>query len=79
MRLFTDPDAGIQATLVVWKPGARRVTDVRYPSGTWLRRSKQPGANDRLRFRGRRTGRYYVQVKITEPGEGLYTLKLVRK
>jgi subtilase family protein len=74
MRLFTDTDAGMQVTLVIWKPGARRVADVRYPSGTWLRRSRKPGANDRLRFRAGKTGRYYVQVKITEPGSGPYTL-----
>jgi hypothetical protein len=77
MRLFGEK--GTEITLVIWKPGTRRVTDVRYPSGTWLRKSKRPGALDRLRFRAGKAGRYYVQVKITEPGDGPYKLQLVRK
>jgi hypothetical protein len=77
MRLFRD--TGREITLVIWKPGTQHVTDVRYPSGSWVRRWKHPDGNDKLRYRAGRAGRYYLQVKITKPGRGPYKLVLVRK
>ncbi len=76
MRLFGGEAR--EVALVIWRPGTRRLDDVRTLSGGWAKRSSSPGANDALRFRAFRAGRYYVQVKITEPGAGSYTLKLVR-
>jgi hypothetical protein len=60
-------------------PGARRLDDIRELSGRWARKSDRPGAREKVRYRAERSGRYYVQVKISEPGNGHYTLKLVRK
>jgi hypothetical protein len=71
-------ERGREVTLVLWRPGTYRVDNVRYPTSP-IATTRQPGALDRLTFRAPRAGRYYVQVKITEPGDGLYTLRLVRK
>ena len=76
LRLFGGDDDEI--TLVVWRPGTRRLGDIRYPSSRWVARTDLPGAHDRLRFRAPRPGRYFVQVKMTDPGQGIYTLQLVR-
>jgi hypothetical protein len=69
---------GTEVDLAIWRPGTRRVDDVRSLSGSPVDQSKRRGAKDTLRFRPRRAGRYYVQVKITEPGSGPYRLDLVR-
>jgi Subtilase family len=76
LRLFGGDDDEI--TLVIWRPGTRRLGDIRYPSSRWVARTDLPGSHDRLRFRASRPGRYFVQVKMTEPGQGVYTLQLVR-
>jgi len=76
LRLFGEN--GDEIALVVWRPGTRRLGDIRYPSSRWVARSEVPGSHDRLRFRARRAGSYYVQVKMTEPGTGIYTLRLIR-
>ncbi len=43
-----------------------------------LRQSARPGLVERLSFRARRTGFYYVQVKIAAEGAGPYKLELAR-
>ena len=78
LRLALFGEEGDQLTLVVWRPGTRRLDDVRYPTSRWVARSVLPGSHDKLRLRAPRAGRYFVQVKITEPGSGVYTLRLVR-
>jgi len=78
LRLALFGEESDQITLVVWRPGTRRLDDVRYPTSRWVARSDLPGSHDKLRFRAPRAGRYFVQVKITEPGSGVYTLRLVR-
>jgi hypothetical protein len=69
--------------LVLWMPGTRRLGDVRLPSGREVRVSNNPGAKEKLTYRAGRSGRYYVQVKISAlgagPGPYPYTLVLVRK
>ena len=75
LRLFGE---GMEVDLAIWRPGTRRVDDVRSLSGSPVDQSKRRGAKDTLHFRPKRAGRYYVQVKITEPGSGPYRLDLVR-
>jgi subtilisin family serine protease len=65
--------------LVLWMPRTRRLDDVRRLSGRVAERSARPGVQEKLSHRAGRSGRYYVHVKISEPGAGAYTLKLVRK
>jgi subtilisin family serine protease len=70
---------GVKADLnvAVWLPGTKRVDH--YRSINQLAGHKSgPGANERLTYRARRPGLYYVQVKISEPGAGSYKLVLRR-
>jgi Subtilase family len=69
---------GLKVDLALWNPGTRRLDDVRSLSGRLLEESRNPGSIERLSYRVRRPGRYFVQVKITDPGEGPYTLTLRR-
>jgi hypothetical protein len=78
LRLILHGPEGAEVNLAIWRPGTTRVDDTRSLSGSPVDQSKRRGSKDTLRFRPRRAGRYYVQVKITEPGSGLYRLDLVR-
>jgi subtilisin family serine protease len=71
--------AGANVDLYVWKPGTRRVT-TRATAMVAARSVKPAGALDFVRLRRvSRPGIYYVQVRITEPGSGPYTLRVVRR
>ena len=63
--------------LAIWKPGTRRVDHFR-SINQLAKESSRPGAKEQLRYRVRRTGVYYVQVKMSEPGAGSYKLTLRR-
>jgi hypothetical protein len=69
--------------LVLWMPGTRRLDDVRSPAGRQVRVANSPGPKEQLNYRAERSGRHYVQVKISAQGAGPgpypYTLVLVRK
>ena len=69
----------IDVNLVLWLPGTRRLDDVRSLFGGQAEISGRPGAKEYVSHRAERSGRYYVQVKISKPGDGHYTLVLVRK
>jgi subtilisin family serine protease len=79
LRLMLFGEVRSEVDLAIWRPGTRRVDDVRSLSGTPLDRSTRPGARDTLRFRAPRAGRYYVQVKMTQPGSAPYRLDLRRQ
>jgi hypothetical protein len=70
---------GLDVNLVLWNPGTRGLDDVRALSGRWVDKSDSPGWIEKLAYRAHRAGRYFVQVKISDPGAGPYTLLLVRK
>jgi subtilisin family serine protease len=79
LRAVLNGTPGTDVNLVVWKPGTRRVDELRYPSSRFFAKaSSRPGAKERLRYRADRKGRYFVQVKISEPGFGGYKLQLFR-
>jgi hypothetical protein len=63
--------------LVLWKPGTSRVDDLR----TQKMRAAQsiaPGSTQRVTFKAPGRGWYYVEVKVTSPGSGPYTLTLTK-
>jgi Subtilase family len=66
----------VDVNLVLWMPGTRRLDDVRSLAGPT---SDTEGAREKLGHRAERAGRYYVHVKIEDPGAGHYTLQLVRQ
>jgi hypothetical protein len=70
---------GVNVNLVLWNPGTRGLDEVRGLSGRVLEQSKTPGSIERLNYRAERAGRYFVQVKVSEPGAGDYTLELRRR
>lgn len=70
--------AGTTTNLLLWKPGTRSVNDIRR-QGMRAAQSLGRGATHRITYRVRKTGTYYVQVKLTTRGSGPYTLTLGRK
>jgi subtilisin family serine protease len=68
---------GANVNLILWKPGTTRVDDLRSQK---LRAaaSAAPGATQSLRFTAPGRGWYYVEVKVTSPGYGPYTLTLTK-
>ena len=69
--------ANANVDLVLWKPGTSRVNDLR----TQTMRAAQsivPGSTQRVNFKAPGRGWYYVEVKVTSPGAGPYTLTLTK-
>jgi hypothetical protein len=68
---------GASVSLVLWKPGTRRVDDLRAQT---LRAAQSiaPGSTQRVTFKAPGRGWYYVEVKVTAPGYGPYTLTLAK-
>jgi len=65
--------------VVLWKPGTRRIEDVR--SLNVVRQSKPVGTSgvEVVRYRASKAGIYYLHVKIPEPGATPYLLRIVRR
>jgi subtilisin family serine protease len=66
---------GANVSLVLWRPGTTRVSD----AGTQRLRAAQsaaPGSLQRVTFTAPGRGWYYLEVKVTSPGSGPYTLTL---
>lgn len=76
-RLTLDGPAGATSNLLLWKPGTKRVNDLRTQN---LRAAQAigPGASHLLGYRVRKKGWYYVEVKLTTRGSGPYELTLTR-
>ncbi len=77
LRLALDAPAGATSNLLLWKPGTKRVNDLRTQN---LRAAEAigPGASHRLGYRVRKKGWYYVEVKLTTRGSGPYALTIAR-
>jgi Subtilase family len=69
---------GTSANLLLWRPGTKRVTSIR---GQEMRVAQaiRPGPSQRLGYRAKTAGNYYVEVKLATRGAGSYTLGLTRK
>jgi hypothetical protein len=69
---------GANVSLVLWKPGTKRLDD----AGSRTLRAAQavaPGANQHIAFTAPGRGWYYVEVKVSKPGFGPYTLMLDKR
>jgi subtilisin family serine protease len=66
---------GANVSLVLWRPGTMRVDDRRTRS---LRAAQAitPGSRQHIAFTAPGRGWYYVEVKVSSPGYGPYTLTL---
>ena len=77
LRLTLDGPAGASSNLLLWRPGTKRVNDLRKQN---LRAAQSigPGASHRLGYRAKQKGWYYVEVKVVTRGSGPYELTLSR-
>jgi hypothetical protein len=78
-RLVLDLE-GPKATtvnLLLWRPGTKRVTSLRGQEKR-VAQAVRPGPSQRLGYRAKTGGSYYVEVKLATRGAGSYTLGLKR-
>jgi subtilisin family serine protease len=77
VRLTLDGPAGATSNLLLWKPGTKRVNDIR-SQNLRAAQSISPGSSHRLGYHVRKKGWYYVEVKVTTRGSGPYELTISR-
>ena len=65
---------GTDVNLFLWRPGTSRVSGTSVNRRLLAARSQSPGSLERIRVRVQKTGWYYLEVKASKPGSGLYTL-----
>jgi hypothetical protein len=70
--------AGAQVNLILWKPGTSRIDEKKKSPTLRAAQSAMPGANQKVTFTAPSRGWYYVEVKVTAPGSGPYTLSLTK-
>jgi hypothetical protein len=78
LRLTLIGPEGATSNLLLWRPGTKRVDDLR----TQHLRAAQaigPGSRHRLAYRAKRAGWYYVEVKLPTRGFGPYELGITRR
>ena len=74
---LTGTDPSIDLSLALWLPQTRsidRVEDFRYR----VRTSARTGARQYLSYHAPKTGTYYVQVRISSPGQTHYRLNVIK-
>jgi Subtilase family len=72
-----DGPSGTHLGLILWKPGTQHVEGF----AAQRRRATAAigsGASERLAYRAKAGGWYYLEVKITAPGSGPYTLRITK-
>ena len=79
-RLVLDLEGpkGTTINLLLWRPGTKRVGGLR---GQEMRVAQaiRPGPSQRLGYRVKRGGAYYIEVKLVTRNFGSYTLSIARK
>lgn len=70
---------GTNVNLFLWNPGTRRVGGSAVDRRLLAAQSKSPGSAERIRVRARETGWYFLEVKVTTPGAGSYSLNFKKK
>ena len=72
--------AGDDVNLALWKPQTKTVQGLLVNTRNLAAKSTSPGNRERInRFRVKRTGRYYVEVRISRPGSGAYALSIRKR
>jgi len=77
LRLALDGPVGATSNLLLWRPGTKRVNDLRKQN---LRAAQSigQGSSHKLGYRAPKKGWYYVEVKVVTRGSGPYELTLSR-
>jgi hypothetical protein len=78
VQLRLNGPQGATSNLLLWRPGTKRVDDLR-TQHLRAAQSIRPGSAHRLRYRARATGWYYVEVKLATRGSGSYELGITRR
>jgi subtilisin family serine protease len=78
LRLTLNGPEGATSNLLLWRPGTKRVEDLRTQH---LRAAQSigPGSSHRLAYRAKRAGWYYAEVKLPTRGFGPYELGISRR
>jgi hypothetical protein len=76
--LGLDGPAGATSNLLLWRPGTKRVGDLRTQH---LRAAQSigPGSSHRLGYRAPRSGWHYIEVKLPSRAVGAYELTISRR
>ena len=69
---------GANVNLVLWRPGTKRIDDVRAAPQLRAAQSTTPGGVQRITFRAPGRGWYYLELKVASPGFGPYTLTFTK-
>ena len=70
--------SGADVNLVLWKPGTATVQGL--APRKIAARSTGPGSKERIsRYRVKKPGQYYLEVRISRPGSGAYALSLQKR
>jgi subtilisin family serine protease len=78
LRLMLNGPEGATSNLLLWRPGTKRVDDLRMQH---LRAAQAigPGDSHRLGYRAKTGGWYYAEVKLSTRGFGQYQLDISRR
>lgn len=69
--------AGTDTNLVLWRPGTQQVEGLSPAlQSRRVTESAHAGSREHFIHRARQAGWYYVEVKLTTPGSGAYTLQI---
>jgi thermitase len=71
------PTSSLALSVVLWKPALASIAEAR-ASFRARRSTNGPGEVDRLRYRAKKTGWYSLQVAVSRPSFGAYTLRIRR-
>ena len=71
--------SGADTNLFVWKPGTRRVEGFSANRRLLAAQSKSPGSVENIHLRVGKPGWYYLEVKISTPGSGGYSLRFRKR
>ncbi len=71
--------SGTDTNLFLWKPGTKRVAGRAADRRLLAAQSKSPDAVERIRVRAQQSGWYFLEVKVSGPGEGGYSLSFKKR
>jgi subtilisin family serine protease len=78
LQLTLDGPEGASSNLLLWRPGTKRVGDLRTQHFR-VAQSIRPGSSHKVGYRARLSGWYYVEVKLATRGVGPYELGITRR
>lgn len=78
LRFSLGGPEGATSNLLLWRPGTKRVGDLR-TQHLRVAQSIKPGSSHRVAYRVRSNGWHYIEVKLATRGAGPYELSITRR